>query len=61
MALALVSGLRARAGCAGRGATAVEYALLVTFVAAAIVGAVTAIGTWLGLTFNDLVARWPAH
>ncbi len=38
------------------GATAVEYGLLVGLVAAAIIGAVTALGTSVSQTFNNLSA-----
>lgn len=38
------------------GATAVEYALMVTFIAIAIVVAVTALGTSLTTVFNNMAA-----
>ncbi|MCQ9163600.1 Flp family type IVb pilin [Arthrobacter sp. STN4] len=40
-----------------RGATATEYALLVAFIALAIVGGVTAFGTNLGSFFNGLGSK----
>jgi len=38
------------------GATAIEYALLLTFIALAIIGAVTTIGSKIGTTFNSASA-----
>lgn len=40
-----------------RGATAVEYALMVSLVAVAIVTAVIALGTELTAIFNDIVSK----
>lgn len=42
--------------CRDGGATAVEYALMVTFIAIAIVVAVTALGTSLTTVFNNMAA-----
>lgn len=40
-----------------KGATAVEYGLMVALIAAVIVVAVTALGTKLNTTFQDVVAK----
>lgn len=39
------------------GATAVEYAFLLSFIALAILGAITALGSNLGATFNNIAAN----
>jgi pilus assembly protein Flp/PilA len=38
------------------GATAIEYGLIVALIAVVIIGAVTAVGTNLGATFNSIAA-----
>ena len=42
-----------------RGATAVEYAIMVTLIAVAIIGAVTALGVGIGNTFDAAAAEMP--
>ena len=39
-----------------RGATSIEYALIATFIALAIIGSVTLVGTDLEAVFNDVAA-----
>jgi pilus assembly protein Flp/PilA len=36
------------------GATAIEYGLIASLIAVAVIGAVTVVGTNLGLTFNNI-------
>ncbi|MGI9824300.1 Flp family type IVb pilin [Agromyces sp. Marseille-Q5079] len=43
-----------------RGATAVEYGLVLAFIAAMIVGTITALGLTLGESFGDFVTAWGA-
>ena len=38
------------------GATAIEYGLIAALIAVAIIGAVTAVGTGLSTTFNNVAA-----
>ncbi|MBE3092326.1 MAG: Flp family type IVb pilin [Chloroflexi bacterium] len=40
-----------------KGATAIEYAILVTFIAVAIIGAVTALGVVIRNAFNAAAAK----
>lgn len=49
--------LRALVAHRDRGATAAEYALLITFVAAAIIVAVTFFGTQLSAVFNQVASQ----
>jgi pilus assembly protein Flp/PilA len=46
-----------RLGKATKGATAVEYGLLVALIAAVIIGAVTAFGTQLSAVFTDITGK----
>ncbi len=43
-----------------RGATAIEYGLLVALIALAIVAAAIALGLEIGLTFDQVAAGFPA-
>jgi pilus assembly protein Flp/PilA len=52
--VALVSTVVQRLGRDDRGATAVEYGLMVALIAAVIIGAVTLIGTNLNNLFNTV-------
>jgi pilus assembly protein Flp/PilA len=45
--------------CDEAGATAVEYALLMTFIALAIVGSVATLGTTLKGLFDNAAAQFP--
>ena len=45
-----------RFACDEKGATAIEYALLIALIAMAIVGAATSMGTKIGATFNTASA-----
>jgi pilus assembly protein Flp/PilA len=46
-----------RLGKATKGATAVEYGLLVALIAAVIIGAVTAFGTQLSSVFTNITGK----
>ena len=46
-----------RLGKATKGATAVEYGLLVALIAAVIIGAVTAFGTQLSAVFTNITSK----
>jgi pilus assembly protein Flp/PilA len=52
--VALASALTQRLGRSDRGATAVEYGLMVALIAAVIIGAVTLIGTNLNALFTTV-------
>ena len=52
--VALVTALTQRLDRSDRGATAVEYGLMVALIAAVIIGAVTLIGTNLNNLFNTV-------
>ena len=43
-----------------RGATAIEYALIITFIAVVIVGGATVLGTKVSASFNRVGAGFPA-
>ena len=53
----MVRVLQARIANGERGAAAVEYALLVTLIAIAIIGAVTLLGTTLSDTFDSITGN----
>lgn len=55
--VAIVSVATSRARRSERGATAVEYALMVMLIALVIIAAVTAMGTNLKSVFNDAATR----
>ena len=42
------------------GATAIEYALIITFIAIVIVGGATSLGTKVGATFNKVGTGFPS-
>ena len=42
-----------------KGATAIEYGLIVAFIALAIIGAVSALGNQTGNTFSAVSKGWP--
>jgi pilus assembly protein Flp/PilA len=54
--LAFVSGIKNRLTDEEKGATAVEYGLLVALIAAFVIGVVTVLGQEIKTTFNDVVA-----
>ena len=55
--LAFVSGIKNRLSDEEKGATAVEYGIMVALIAVVIIGAVTAFGTNLTHVFNDITTR----
>ncbi len=55
--LAFVSGVKNRLANEERGATAVEYGIMVALIAVVVIGAVTAIGTNLNDTFNSISGK----
>jgi pilus assembly protein Flp/PilA len=52
--LAFVSGIKTRLSDEEKGATAVEYGIMVALIAVVIIGAVSAFGNGLFDTFNDV-------
>ena len=43
-----------------RGATAIEYALIITLIAAVVVGGMSALGSKMGGVYNQAAAGFPA-
>ena len=56
--VALASFLSQRLGRDERGATAVEYGLIVALIAAVIIGAVLAVGQLVLGAFNSVITGW---
>ncbi|MEO3934064.1 Flp family type IVb pilin [Micrococcaceae bacterium Sec7.4] len=54
--LTFVSGIKTRLSGEEKGATAVEYGLLVALIAAFVIGVVTVLGGEIKGAFNDIVA-----
>ena len=52
--IAFVSGAKIRLSGEEKGATAVEYGIMVAFIAVVIIGAVTAFGDQLFVVFNNI-------
>ena len=55
--LSFVSGIKARLSDEEKGATAVEYGIMVALIAVVIIGAVTAFGTGLRDVFNGVTTN----
>ena len=56
--VALANALARRLGRDERGATAVEYGLIVALIAAVIIGAVLAVGQLVLGAFNSVITGW---
>ena len=56
--VALASALAQRLDRSDRGATAVEYGLIVALIAAVIIGAVLAVGQLVLGAFNSVITGW---
>lgn len=55
--LAFVSGIKNRLSDEEKGATAVEYGIMVALIAVVIIGAVTTLGTNLNTAFGDIARQ----
>ena len=55
--LAFVSGIKNRLTDEEKGATAVEYGIMVALIAVVIIGAVTLLGTNLNAAFDDIAKQ----
>ena len=55
--LAFVSGIKNRLSDEEKGATAVEYGIMVALIAVVIIGAVTLLGTNLNAAFSDIAKQ----
>ncbi|MHA7222050.1 Flp family type IVb pilin [Arthrobacter sp. RHLT1-20] len=55
--LSFVSGIKALLSDEEKGATAVEYGIMVALIAVVIIGAVTALGDNLNVAFQDIADR----